>query len=159
MRKSIYKILLCLLCFLLNCSYTDAQNKERVYALIYQQILPGGSEYCYVLKDSKIRVYKIKNNNQILKCKRSLSRVEFDSIIGQVNNILTQNYNYTYSDSRILDGINWSFELSLNERKSTFKISNCKLKPFEDLLNVLNSSLPTKKRYIRMDWLNPKNCE
>jgi hypothetical protein len=159
MRMKIYKILSGLLIFLALCSYTYAQNKQRVYALIYQQILPGGSECYYVIKDSEISVYKIKNNNKVLKCNRSLTGFEIDSIIEQINNIFSQNYNYTYSDGRILDGINWSFELSLNERKSTFEFSSCKLKPFEDLLKILNGSLPTRKRYISMEWLNLHNFE
>jgi hypothetical protein len=136
-----------------------AQGRETISIIVKQQILPDGLKYSYQISNSKIKVFQITlHNHQILKYTKNLHRDNFDSIAYYVKLIFNQNINNEYYRP-VLDGINWRFELGLDNKSKIVEISNCQLKIFNDLLKSMNNSLPSRKRFIRMDIFDSKNCE
>jgi hypothetical protein len=153
-----YFLLFQIFIFLLSAA-SYGQNDKKLVISIRQHVFPYGTEVCYIVNYNNIKVYKTtKRDIKVLKCIRTLARSEIDSVKVLMHNIFSHNYNGYYAPP-VLDGVTWKFELALDATTKTYDISNCRLKPLEDLINYLNSTVPRRRRYIRMDWFKRDYCE
>ena len=102
-----FLLFLIIITLLSTASYS--QNGEKLEISISQHIFPYGPEVCYVINRNNINVLKTtKRDVKVLKCVRTLSGSEIDSLKIFIHNIF-----------------------------KTYDISNCRLKPLEDLINYL----------------------
>ncbi|MDD3940529.1 MAG: hypothetical protein PHQ01_03060 [Candidatus Pacebacteria bacterium] len=139
-----------LIMILLLGNSTFSQNTERIKIQITQQGLPSGISYFYSLDNSRLKVFKITKTNKILKCYKYLNKIQLDSIVHYTTKIIDQNYDSLYFGGAI-DGVLWEFEIEFNETHKKVLIDNYYLESFDNLIVIINNSLPLNRQYIRME--------
>ncbi|MDD3331381.1 MAG: hypothetical protein PHQ82_08720, partial [Bacteroidales bacterium] len=130
-----------------NSAFT--QNKERIRIQITQLGLPSAISYFYRLDNSRLKVFKITKSSKMLKCYKYLNKTQLDSIVHYTTKIINQNYDSIYFGGAI-DGYYWKFEIALNETQKNVLFDNYYHESFNNLITIINKTLPPKRQYIRM---------
>ena len=71
------------------------------------------------------------------------------SIETLINHIATTDYKANYYEP-VLDGVNWTFILKIQNIEKKIRFDNARLTEFEELIRLLNNSLHNSKKYISM---------
>jgi RHS repeat-associated protein len=116
---------------------------------ITQLGLPSAISYFYRLDNSRLKVFKITKSSKMLKCYKYLNKTQLDSIVHYTTKIINQNYDSIYFGGAI-DGYYWKFEIALNETQKNVLFDNYYHESFNNLITIINKTLPPKRQYIRM---------
>ncbi len=124
---------------------------------IRQQILQGPNpDYIYKLSEKKIRIYKSKSFLRYRLFSQRLDKNQTDSLRLLVKNAYIFNLGSSY-DSGSLDGINWTFEIKINNQYKEIRLDNYYLKQLGDIVDFINRQIPKNKACISFDFFGTRN--
>ena len=85
-----------------------------------------------------------------------LDKNQTDSLRLLVKNAYIFNLGSNY-DSGLLDGINWTFEIKINNQYKEVRLDNYYLKQLGDIVDFINRQIPQKKVCISFDFFFTRN--
>jgi len=148
-------ILSFIICFTITCNLFS-QDKLFISIQIEQLVLPDGKAHLYKLKNRNVKVFrKTYRDRNIFLTSRRLTQNQYDSIQYYTKQVFDSNYVTSYYGG-YLDGINWQFKFQYNDLTKNIHVDNSYLPILDNIVNLINQSVPKRKRYIRMDHFDFK---
>jgi hypothetical protein len=150
------KVILSAILYLLIINNLFSQDKPSISIQIEQQVLPGGVSHLYKLTNRNVKVFKKTfDERNIFLTSRRLTNNQYDSIQYYIKQIFNNYYRTSYYGGE-LDGVNWQFKFQYNDSTKNIRVDNYYLPILDKIVILINQSLPTRKRYIRMDYFDFK---
>ena len=131
---------------------------------IKQTMLPDPNpEYEYVITNGQLTIYEININwkkehpiekkKKIYRTRLSENQLKsLDSILVKIN---IESLDSSYSNP-ILDGVYWTFDFKINDKRKKVILDNYYLKRLDVLLEYINKQIPEKKRWISFEIFDVK---